>query len=268
LLSLQRAAGRAQLSVRCTPAGTAIHTLHQRGCLKLRFPRTRDGGLEAVLINLSGGVTDGDALSLQLDVGEGARLGLCTPAAERIYRAMPGAQPARIDTQIRVGARARLDYLPQETLFFDSAALARTLAIDIAPDATFLGVEARLFGRALSGEAIGTLRLTDRLTLRRGGRLILHDTLRLAGDAAAILAAPAVAGGHKAAATILYAAPDAPAFVSPLRMALGGVEAGASTWNGILLARLLAPDGHVLRRALLPALELLLQKPLPRLWAS
>jgi urease accessory protein len=265
---MQRAIGRAELSVRCTPAGTAIDTLHQSGCLKLRFPRAHRADLEAVLINLSGGVTDGDALSLSLDLGEGARLSLCTPAAERIYRAMPGAPPARMETSARIAAAARLDYLPQETLFFDSAALARRLDIDLAPDATFLGVEARLFGRALSGEAITTLRVTDRITLRRAGRLILHDTLRLHGDAAAILAAPGGAGGHAATATIIYAAQNAADFLSPLRAALGGAQAGASEWRGILLARLLAPDGHALRRALLPAIELLLQKPLPRLWAS
>jgi urease accessory protein len=265
---MQRAVGRAHLSVRCTPAGTAIETLQQSGCLKIRFPRAHGAELQAVLINLSGGVTDGDALSLQLDVGSGARLCLCTPAAERIYRAMPGTPPGRIDTRARIAASARLDYLPQETLFFDAAALTRTLDIEIAADSTFLGVEARLFGRALSGETITTLRVTDRITLRRNGRVILQDALRLHGHAAAALAAPAAAGGHSAAATIIYAAPDAPAFLAPLRAALSGAEAGASAWNGILLARLLAPDGHALRRVLLPAVELLLQKPLPRLWAS
>jgi urease accessory protein len=270
---LQRAAGRAHLAVRRGAAGTEIETLHQSGCLKLRFPHTQhqaghDAGVEAVLINISGGVADGDALGIALEAGAGAALTLSTPAAERIYRAMPGAPAARIDMQARIGAGARLDYLPQETLFFDGSALDRSLRIDLHPQGVFLGVEARLFGRLLSGEEVTDIRLRDRLILRRSGRLVLHDAIRMQGDPQPVLAAPAGAGGGKAVATLLYAAPDAAARLDVVRAALEGADAGASAWDGILMARLVAPDGQALRRAVVPALQCLMEKPLPRLWAS
>jgi urease accessory protein len=242
--------------------------LHQAGCLKLRFPHSHDGGLEAVLINISGGVADGDTLSVTLEAGAGAALTFSTPAAERIYRAMRGAPAARIDMQARIGAGARLNYLPQETLFFDGCALDRSLRIDLDPQGVFLGVEARLFGRLLSGEAIRQMHLRDRLILRRGGRLVLHDAVRMQGDPRLLLAAGAGAGGCKAAATLLYAAPDAAVRLDAVRAALEGGDAGASAWDGILMARLVAADGQALRRAVVPALQILLQEPLPRLWAS
>jgi urease accessory protein len=265
---LQRAVGHAQLAVRRGAAGTEIETLHQSGCLKLRFPHTHGTGLDAVAINISGGVADGDVLDVGLKVGPGAALTFTTPAAERIYRAMAGAPAARIHMQAHVGAGARLDYLPQETLLFDGCALDRSLRIDLDPQGVFLGVEARLFGRLLSGETVTGLRLRDRLMLRRGGRLVLHDAIRLQGDPRPLLAAAAGAGGGKAVATLVYAAPDAAGRLDAVRAALEGADAGASAWDGIVMARLVAPDGQALRRALVPALRCLMEKPLPRLWAS
>jgi urease accessory protein len=265
---LQRAVGRVHLGVRQTAAGTAIASLHQAGCLNIRFPRKHGAELEAVLINLSGGVADGDALTVALQAGDGCELTLSTPSAERIYRAMPGAPAAQIATQASVSAGARLNYLPQETLLFEGCALRRSLHIDLDPQGTFLGVEAKIFGRTRSGEAITTLRLHDSIILRRGGRLILQDTVRLQGDVRATLAAAAGAAGCTAAATLIYAAPNAEHFLAPVRKALHGAQAGASAWNGLLLVRLLAPDGQALRRALLPALKILVATPLPRLWAS
>jgi len=234
----------------------------------MRFPHTHGAGLEAVLINISGGVADGDVLRIALEVGEGGALTYATPAAERIYRARPGAQAACIEMHARIGRGARLDYLPQETLLFEGCALDRSFSIDMDAEATFLGVEAKCFGRAASGEAITSLRLRDRISLRRCGRLVLHDSVRMQGDARTLLAASAGAGGCTAVATILFAAPDAQARLEPLLAALAGMDAGASCRDGVLMARLVAADGQALRRGVVAALKNLLGRPLPRLWAS
>ena len=59
-------------------------------------------------------------------------------------------------------------------------------------------------------------------------------------------------------------------FVSALRSAeprLRG-EAGVSSWNGLTLARFCARDGASLRHDLAAALDIALQRPLPRLWVN
>jgi urease accessory protein len=264
--NLQRAVGAVQVGVRRSERGTVLETLHQKGCLKARFPRA--GHMEAVLINTSGGVTDGDQLDIGLDVARGAELTVSTPSAEKIYRALPGAPPARITVTAKIADGATLDYLPQETLLFEQCALDRTLAIDLHPGGRFLGVEALLFGRTLSGESLTTLRLRDTLRIRRGGQLILQDGVRLQGNVQASLSAPAAAGGGRAVATIVLAAPDAEAKLEAVRTALGAADGGASAWNGMLLARVVAEDGQALRRVVLAVLAQLREKPLPRLWAS
>ena len=266
--NLQRAVGAVQIGVRRSERGTVLETLLQKGCLKARFPRGEHGTMEAVLINTSGGVTDGDRLDIALEVARGAALTVSTPSAEKIYRALPGGSPARISVTARIGEGAALDYLPQETLLFEQCALDRSLTVDLHPEGRFLGVEALLFGRTLSGETLTTLRLRDTLRIRRGGQLILQDGVRLQGNVQASLSAPAASRGARAVATIVLAAPDAETKLDSVRAALAAADAGASAWNGMLLARMVATDGQSLRRVVSAVLEQLREKPLPRLWAS
>ena len=266
--NLQRANGVVQVGVRRSERGTVLATLLQKGCLKARFPRAGDGAMEAVLINTSGGVTDGDVLDIALHAGEGAELTVSTPSAEKIYRALPNTRAARITTHASLAAGARLDYLPQETILFENSALDRTLEVDLHPDASFLCVDSLLFGRALSGETLTRLQLRDTVRLRRGHRLILQDGTRLHGQVDKALAAAAGAHQARAVATVIFVAPDAETRLDAVREVLAGVQAGASAWNGVLLARLVAADGQALRRIVTGVLGCLREKPLPRLWAS
>jgi urease accessory protein len=75
--------------------------------------------------------------------------------------------------------RARLLWLPQETLLFDGARLERRLFVDMAGDAELLLVESLVFGRLAMGEAAIDARLEDSWRIRRAGRLVFADATRL-----------------------------------------------------------------------------------------
>ena len=79
----------------------------------------------------------------------------------------------------------------------------------------------------------------DRWRIRRGGRLIFAESVRLDGAIAERLAETAVAAGQIALATVLRGAGDEAATeaVRALAGAFRG-EVGISAWNGIALARL------------------------------
>ncbi len=111
-------------------------------------------------------------------------------------------------------------------------------------------------------------RLRDRIMVRRDGRLLLHDAIRLHGDMAATLDRDAVGGGARAVGTLVYVASDAVDMLDPVREAMAGtVEAGASCWDGMMVARLLARDGAALRTAVVAALSVLRDhRSLPRSW--
>ena len=264
----QRAHGTLHLAFKRREEQTVLADLRQEGCLKARFPRPVTW-TEAINLNTSGGVAGGDVLSTTVHLGEATKTTIAAQAAERFYRALPTDPPAHIRTRIDLAEGASAEWLPQETILYDQCALDRVLDIHLAPTGEFLGVEMLLFGRTAMGEHVVTARIRDTIRLHRGGTLLLHDAIRLSGDIAATLARPAIASGTRAIATILYAATDARDHLTPLRETWRPhpVEAGASAWNGLLLARILAPDGACLRAAIVAGLTLLRAgRPLPRVW--
>ena len=139
----------------------------------------------------------------------------------------------------------------------------------MAASATLTVLEPLILGRTAMGETVNTGHFTDHWRIRRDGRLIYADAVRLTGRVAEIAARPACWGGNnRAAASLLHVAPDAEHKLDPLRRTIRAaeVEGGASAWDGMLACRLLARDGQRLRRALLELLPVLRDDPLPRVW--
>jgi urease accessory protein len=260
----QRASGALSLAFAHDGAQTRIEKLYQQGCLKTRLPRPQNPEiLEAVTMNIGGGIAGGDSLNTEFLVRPGARVSISSQAAERVYRALDA--PSQIVTRIDVAAGAHLNHLPQETILFDGFALNRRLEINLAPTATYIGVESLIFGRQAMGETIRNGTLNDNITLKIGGQVVFQDITRLHGDIAAQLARKAVADGAMAIASLIYAAPDAEARLPDLRAALAGCHAGASFFGGKNFARILAPSANSLRKCVAAAL-LSCGCVLPRVW--
>ena len=266
---LQRATGELRVSVKRRGAESVLDGLRQAGCLKARFPRAlMPGWYDMTTINSSGGVVGGDRLDTAISVGKGARATIAAQAAERIYRALPNSTSSLVRTKVEIGADAAAEWLPQETILFDQCVLDRRLTIEMAVDSWFLGVEMLVFGRAAMGERVLSARLRDLIRINRGEDLLLHDAIRLDGEVDLTLKRIAIASGARAVATLVHVAPAAETRLDAVRTALTGVvEFGASAWNGMLIARILAGDGSVLRKGVTAALSVLRDgRPLPRVW--
>jgi urease accessory protein len=264
---MERVRGSARVSVRSAAGVTRLAKNYQAGSAKVRFPRILGGmPLEAVLLNTAGGLTGGDCLDYSVTVEGGAHSIATTQAAERVYRSAAGT--ARIDTRLTVGGDATLDWLPQETILFDRSALTRTLIADVHPTARLLAVEAIVLGRTAMGETARSIALSDSWRIRRGGKPVFADGIRLEGDSVATLAAGATGNGAAAIATLVFVAPDAEASLDTARAALASTtgECGASAWNGMLVARLIGPIGQSLRTDLIRLVEALRGQPMPRVW--
>ncbi|QEX22859.1 urease accessory protein UreD [Hypericibacter adhaerens] len=265
---LPRARGAIRLEFKRRGAGTALDRFYQQGAARVRLPRQPAGEPPlAILLNMAGGVTGGDRFSSDVRLQPATAAIVTSQAAERAYRSAGGA--ATIENRIELQAGARLDWLPQETILFDRSHLERRLVVDLAPGARFLGVEAIVLGRRASGETVRQAQLQDSWRIRRGGRLIFADGLRLDGDVAASTARAAVFGGATAMATLVLVAEEAEGRLDEVRRLFADLpaESGASAWNGMLVARFLAVDGFELRQSLMPVLSLLHgARPLPRPW--
>lgn len=264
IFAANRATGTIALSVTARDGGTHRETVHEAGSLRVRFPNVTADALEAVIVNTGGGMTGGDRFTIDIDVGEGARLVAGTTAAEKIYRST--GPDVTMGVSLKVARDGHLAWLPQETILFDRARLSRHIDIDLADGASLIMAEAVVFGRLAMGEAVAEGFLADRWRLRRGGKLVYADTLRLDGAIAEKLAQRAVTKGGIALATVLLAPGDESALeaVRALDEQFVG-EVGISAWNGIAVARLCAEDGARLRHDLIAILSAL-GTAVPRLW--
>ncbi|WP_370676463.1 urease accessory protein UreD [Pleomorphomonas sp. PLEO] len=250
---------------------TRLADLFQDGSAKVRLPKVYDGsGPAAVFLNSAGGVTGGDHLTFEARLGAGTTATVTTQAAERIYRRSEGV--GRIENRLVVEAGANARWLPQETIIFDGAGLRRRFDVDLMGDARLIAVESIVLGRTAMGEEVNSVDLSDHWRVRRDGRLVYADALRLSGDSQVILSGGATGRGARAFASVLVAAPEAASQLDRVReliaaLARDGLEAGASVFDGLLSIRCLALDGRHLRAIVEPLIETLTGWPLPRAWS-
>lgn len=268
VFAANRADGRISLAIAATPSGPRRTYLHESGSLRLRFPHSQtSAALDAVIVNTAGGMTGGDRFDLEIAVGAGAQLTVTTAAAERIYRSLGPA--TEITLRLEVGTNGALAWLPQLMIGFDRFRLRRTIDVRLAGNAGLLFAEATVFGRSAMGESVSEGQLLDRRRVRVDGRLVFADTIGLDGDIAERLAQAAVAKRGVAIASVLKlpADEDCALAVRSLEDRFIG-EVGVSVWKGLMVARLVAPDGAALQRDLISVLHALGAHPLPRLWLN
>lgn len=264
----QRSRGGAALRFAVARGATRLIDLHQAAPMRILFPDPEPGEPPlAALVNTAGGLAGGDSVTVDVTLDGGAHAMVSTPAAEKIYRSL--GPETRIAARLNVAAGATLEWLPQETILFDGARLARRLDVDVAPDAALLMAEMLVFGRHARGEVLRDGSLADAWRISRGGSLLWADGLALGRGMRARLDDRFGFAGAEACATLLVVS-DAP--LAEARDAAR--EAGAAATlprPGLLLLRWLGGAGAV-RDALGAAIRLLRSRVLgaapvlPRLW--
>lgn len=265
LAAQPRARGEVRAEFDTGTHGARLAALRQAGSSRALFPRGPSTNLQMVLTNTSGGVTGGDRFRTGISVTGGAAVAVTTQAAERAYRAQPG-ETGRVDTKLGVGRSSRLHWLPQETILYKGCGFSRRLTLDIACDGQALLVEPVVFGRTAMGEVMAEGRFEDRVEIRRDNQTVFVDRTRLAGDIAMTLKRPGVADGAAAMAFIAFVSPGAAAALERVRKTMPETAGASLVRDDVLVARILAKDGFLLRKSLLPVIETLHGDKIPRPW--
>jgi urease accessory protein len=275
-VKMQRAEGAGRIAVSFKGGRTRLDDLYQSGAAKIRLPDVHDGNhAEAVLINVSGGLTGGDRFSWEAKLAADTSLSVTTQACEKIYHADLGH--AEIKAQLTLGEGATLSWLPQEAILFDHSAVRRVINADLAPSSRLLILESAILGRAAFGETVTQTLLQDRWRIRIAGHLVHAEETKLSGNPLQITAGAARLNGMTAFASLVLIAPIAIHFIDVLRTlpAIEGATCGVSHLPAFqsakLVARFAAKDGLTLRRVLIPAVELLNRTAmniggLPKVW--
>lgn len=262
---LQRSSGESRVAFDLRDGKTRLSDLYQRDPCRVLFPEPEPGEPpQAVLLTTSGGVTGGDALTMAIEIGPGATAVATTQAAEKIYRAAPGGGHCSIDVSVRLGEGATLDWLPQETIAFQGARLKRRTVAEIEPGAALLACEMVVLGRAASGERFVSGLLLDTWSVRRAGRLVWTDSLRVEGESPE----GAGFGSANALATVIGVWDEPLPHFETARTLLESVadaRAAVTLVNGVMVARLLG-EATAVRRATIGFLTDFRGRRLPRVW--
>lgn len=272
----QRVDGEARLELRRAGDGsTRLADLYQRAPCRVLFPAPEaDEPALAVLLTTSGGLTGGDRTAVTVVVGPHAAATVTTQSAERIYRALDSGGEARMGFDLEVGEDAWAEWLAQETILFDGARLRRSLNAEVASTGRLLALESVVFGRTGMGERFDTGLLHDAWEIRRDGRLVWVDAMRLEGDVARQRVAPFGLGTCVAYSTLLYVAADAGSRIDAVRdmLARSGDLGAATAIDGVLIVRAMAERAHELRSAMTSVVCALRREArslpacLPRVW--
>ena len=224
------------------------------------------GACHVIVVHPPGGIVGGDRLDIAFDVPAGCHVLATSPGATKWYRA--NGRMSRQDVHLAAGPDAAIEWLPQETIFYDGAAVETTIDVDLAPGAVYIGADTLCFGRQASGERFERGRIRQRTRIRIDGRPVWWEQ----GDATpAALASPLGLGGHSVCATLVAVGRPAPAALLAALRAVDPLLA-VSQLKQVCAARWIGDDGERARAALTGAWGLLrphlLDRPActPRIW--
>lgn len=248
------ASGRGLISFHLSQDGrTRLKGLRQDAPLRILLPDpVANEPVEAAFTNTGGGMVGGDHVEMGVSVGRRASVLAYAQAAEKIYRSV--TSPCVVQVNATVDCGGWLEWLPQETILFDESQLVRRTRLDVGGEGQALCGEMLVFGRQAHGEIYQHGLAHEVWEVRRDGRLVWADALRLEGAVRTPLDHPAGFGAATACATMVAVLdrPDASALdllrAVPFENGSDGVVRRAFTLvNGIVIGRWLASDTELLR---------------------
>ena len=256
---------------------TRLFERESYGPLIIQKPLYQEGPevCQVVVVHPPGGVVGGDQLEISAQVGNSAIAQVTTPGAAKWYKANGYISQQKV--RLEVGSRGSLEWVPQETIFFNNAHVVLDHQVSLEKDATYIGSEILCFGRTASGETFTNGQIKSRYTIRSENRLIWHEQFRVLGQGPG-MQSPLGLAGNTVFATLIAVGKVVPvSLISNLREAAGSItegvgSVGVTQLKSVVVARYLGNSSEVARRVMLGMWGLLRpamlnrQAMVPRMW--
>jgi urease accessory protein len=190
-------AWQAELDLRFAQQGrrTALVSNTHSGPLRVQkalYPEAINPHIcHAIMVHPPSGVAGGDTLTVGVSVLESSHAFISTPGATQWYKSST-ATPAKMAVKLCLAEGAKLDWLPQENILFDSSNVQLHTDIDLHPTAAVLGWDVCMLGRRAAGETWQHATLQQNTTIMRGGKPLwieqshLHSASTLRNNSAAL----------------------------------------------------------------------------------
>lgn len=137
-----------------------------------------DGASYLMLLNPTGGVLGSDHLITEIAQEAGTHVCLTTPSTTRIYRT--AEKPAILETVIRVGEGATLEYFPDHIIPHAGSALRQSLRIEMARGSRAIILDSMASGRVAHGERWSFTEMDLRTEVYASGRPAYVNRTRIA----------------------------------------------------------------------------------------
>ncbi len=247
------------------------------GPLRVQKPLYPEGNdvCHAIVVHPPGGVVGGDQLDIHACIGAQASAFITTPGAAKWYKA--NGRESQQSVRLSVGDGGVLEWLPQETIFFDAADVRLDTAIELGKDASYIGCEILCFGRTASGESFSQGKIGQSTSIRRDGRLVWFEQGDLVAGSTT-MSSPLGLAGRTVCATLIGIGNAVPnGTVTAIRENCGaGLAAseqfGVTQMKSVIVVRYLGDSSETAKRLMTQAWRTL--RPLlagreavvPRIW--
>lgn len=233
-----------------------------------------DAVCHSIVVHPPGGIANGDELSLEVKLQQGAAALLTTPGAGKWYKSA-GAE-AGLTQRFELAQGSVLEWLPQPAIVFDRARAAVKTELRLAQDALYIGWDIACLGRTAAGERFASGELRQRIELWQEDERLWCEYARLAGGDP-MLASEAGLAGRTVCGTMIAAGREVDkAVLGECRSVAPeeGERTGVTLLPRVLLARYLGHSGEGAMRyfaalwsVLRPTLAARIAVP-PRIWAT
>lgn len=242
------------------------------GPLRVQKPLYPEGNqvCHAIVIHPPGGVVGGDELTIRAALGNNANALITTPGAAKWYKA--NGRISQQNIHLDIGADASLEWLPQETIFFDAAHVRLNQTVSLSKGATYIGCEILCFGRTASGESFATGKVEQSTGIRVDGKLVWFEQGALQGGTSS-MSSPLALAGKTVCATLIAVGKTLPSSViGALRQDAGTEPFGVTQMKSVIVVRYLGNSSETARQLMTRAWQRLRpelldrEAAIPRIW--
>lgn len=172
-------AGTAHLTFTRSGARTILERSFATSPVKLFETRNDGDACWVYCATLGGGFVGGDEVRMALDVRQGARALMATQASTKVYRSI---RPASQSISAVIEDDALLAVLPDPVVCFAGADFSQVQHYELNGGANLVVLDWITSGRHAAGERWAFACYDTRLDIRRNGRRVVYDGLRLEND--------------------------------------------------------------------------------------